>query len=84
MDAVNHPAHYNRGKIEVIDFIEDQRLGFHLGNAIKYICRSGAKADAVTDLKKAVWYINRKIAQYEEEAAVLDGKGEKGEKGGST
>ena len=31
---VNHPAHYTDGKIEVIDFIEDKKLGFHLGNAV--------------------------------------------------
>ena len=42
-DNVNHPAHYTDGKIEVIDFIEDKKLGFHLGNAVKYICRAGKK-----------------------------------------
>lgn len=42
-DAVDHPAHYNTGSIEVIDFIEDQRLGFHLGNVVKYICRAPHK-----------------------------------------
>ena len=30
-DPVNHPSHYTDGKIEVIDFIEDKKLGFHLG-----------------------------------------------------
>ena len=60
---VEHPAYYNTGNIEVIDFIEDQRLGFHLGNAVKYICRAGRKDSdkEVQDLKKAVWYINRYI-----------------------
>ena len=42
-DAVNHPSHYTRGKIEVIDFIEDQQLPYHLGNVIKYIARAGYK-----------------------------------------
>lgn len=54
---VDHPKHYNTGKIEVIDFIEDQKLNFALGNAVKYICRAGKKYDAKQDLKKAVWYI---------------------------
>ena len=62
-DAVNHPAHYTSGKIEVIDFIEDQQFPYHLGNAVKYISRAGKKDPAKTteDLKKAVWYINRYI-----------------------
>ena len=58
-EMVNHPAHYNVGKIEVIDFIEDQRLDFHLGNAVKYICRAPYKAKTVEDLRKAIWYIER-------------------------
>lgn len=62
-DTVNHPAHYTSGNIEVIDFIEDQKLDYHLGNAVKYISRAGKKdpAKIVEDLQKAVWYINRKI-----------------------
>lgn len=63
-DAVNHPAHYNTGKIEVIDFIEDQGLEYHEANAIKYITRAGKKNPdtRIEDLEKAVWYLNRKIA----------------------
>ena len=62
-DPVNHPSHYTSGKIEVIDFIEDQNLPFHLSNALKYICRAGKKDKdkTVEDLRKAVWYINRYI-----------------------
>jgi len=64
-DVVNHPPHYISGKIEVIDFIEDQNLGFHLGNAIKYICRAGKKVDSdeLIDLQKAEWYLKRYIAK---------------------
>lgn len=64
-DPVNHPSHYTDGKIEVIDFIEDKKLGFHLGNAIKYIARAGKKnpAKTVEDLQKAVWYIERYIEE---------------------
>ena len=62
-DPVNHPAHYTTGKIEVIDYIEDQKLPYHLGNAVKYISRAGKKDKdkTVEDLKKAVWYIERYI-----------------------
>lgn len=66
-DSVNHPSHYASGKIEVIDFIEDKELGFHLGNAIKYISRAGKKDPdkTIEDLKKAIWYINRQISVLE-------------------
>lgn len=62
-DNVNHPTHYTTGKIEVIDFIEDQKFPYHLGNAVKYISRAGKKdpTKTVEDLQKAVWYINRYI-----------------------
>ena len=62
-DPVNHPSHYTDGKIEVIDFIEDKQLGFHLGNAIKYISRAGKKNPdkTIEDLNKAIWYIERYI-----------------------
>lgn len=60
-DVINHPSHYTRGKIEVIDFIEDQQLPYHLGNVIKYIARAGHKGDKLEDLKKARWYLDRYI-----------------------
>lgn len=62
-DNVNHPAHYTDGNIEVIDFIEDKNLPYHLGNAVKYISRAGKKDPEKTaeDLRKAVWYLNRYI-----------------------
>ena len=60
-EAINHPHYYNDGKIEVIDFIEDKKLGFHLGNAVKYIARAGKKYKdkEAEDIKKAIWYLNR-------------------------
>ena len=76
-DNVNHPAHYTDGKIEVIDFIEDKKLGFHLGNAVKYICRAGKKdpEKTIEDLQKAEWYLHRYIqklqGQKETRAAEL-------------
>lgn len=62
-DNVNRPSHYTDGKIEVIDFIEDKKLNFHRGNAIKYIARAGKKHKnkEVEDLRKAIWYLEREI-----------------------
>ena len=67
-DPVNHPAHYTDGKIEVIDFILDKKLGFCLGNAVKYIARAGKKDESKTveDLRKAIWYLERRIKEVEE------------------
>ena len=71
-DTVNHPSHYTDGKIEVIDFIEDKKLGYHLGNAVKYISRAGKKdpTKKVEDLRKAAWYINREIERLTKEESV--------------
>lgn len=65
-DAVNRPSHYAEGrKYEPIDVIEDWGLGMHLGNATKYISRAGRKGEEVEDLKKARWYIDRRISMLE-------------------
>ena len=58
-DIVDHPAHYNSGKFEVIDIIEDWKLDFHCGNAIKYIGRHNYKGNPRKDIEKAVWYLQR-------------------------
>lgn len=60
-DKVNHPSHYQGKKFEVIDIIDDFNLNFNLGNAIKYILRSGKKEDKKKDLEKAIWYLQREI-----------------------
>ena len=60
-EMVNHPDHYQGNKFEVLDIIEDYELGFHLGNAIKYILRADNKGNRKQDLKKAIWYIQREI-----------------------
>ena len=64
-DPVNHPSHYTDGKIEVIDYIKDKGLGYCLGNAVKYISRAGKKdpEKEIEDLRKAAWYINRRIEE---------------------
>ena len=66
-DPVNHPKHYTDGRIEVIEYIEDKKLGFCLGNAIKYISRAGKKEKdkEIQDLRKAMWYIERRIYELE-------------------
>jgi len=61
-DLINKPKHYIDGrKIEPIDVIEDWELGFHLGNALKYISRAGRKDDVKQDINKAIWYLQRFI-----------------------
>lgn len=66
-DPVNHPKHYTDGGIETIDFIEAKRLGYHLGNVVKYICRAGKKGTnmGLQDLQKARWYLDRAIEKNE-------------------
>lgn len=60
-DAVDHPPHYNAhpSGVECIDVVE--HMGFNLGNAIKYVWRADLKGDAVEDLRKARWYLDREI-----------------------
>lgn len=70
-DPVNHPSHYTKGKIEVADFIADQKLNFDRGNAVKYVCRAGSKdpEKEIQDLEKAIWYINHEIKMLKGEDA---------------
>lgn len=72
-DAVNHPSHYTDGNIEVIEYIEDKKLDYCLGNAVKYISRAGKKdpAKEIEDLQKADWYINRRIRELEQKENVV-------------
>ena len=60
-EQVNHPQHYNAGKIEAIDVIEDWKLNFSLGCVVKYICRAEFKDSTIQDLEKASWYLTREI-----------------------
>jgi hypothetical protein len=72
-DEVNNPAHYTSGGIETIDYMRakaspEEFRGYLRLNALKYLSRAGLKGDAVTDLKKAAWYINRLIEELQEKA----------------
>lgn len=66
---VDHPSHYGgeTNTYEAIKVIEAWRLGFNLGNTIKYICRAGKKDQSklLQDLKKAKWYLDREISNLE-------------------
>lgn len=67
MSNVNHPAHYQAvPNIECIDVVE--HFSFNRGSALKYIWRAGHKGDAIEDLQKAAWYIEREIQRLEREA----------------
>lgn len=69
VDMINHPPHYQAGGLEAIEIIEAYGLGYHLGNAVKYILRAGRKngsaAGAIEDLKKANWYLKREHERME-------------------
>ena len=62
-DPVNHPAHYTGHPSGVECITVTEHMNFCLGNAMKYIWRAGEKGDALEDLKKARWYIDREIAR---------------------
>ena len=55
------PTYYKRGSSDVWDFIREQGLNFHLGNAIKYICRAGFKDSKIQDLEKAIHYLQNEL-----------------------
>lgn len=60
-DLVNHPPHYTAHPSGVECIQVTEHMNFCLGNAVKYIWRADLKNDAIEDLKKAVWYVNREI-----------------------
>lgn len=67
--TINHPKHYNShpSGVECITIVE--QFNFNIGNAIKYLWRSGLKTEnPVEDLKKALWYVQREINRIENEA----------------
>ena len=62
----NGPAYYKRGSTDVWDFIRDQGLNIHLGNAIKYICRAGYKENKIEDLEKAIHYLQNEVVHQQQ------------------
>jgi hypothetical protein len=67
-EQVNNPDHYQNDKFEVIEVIEAYKLGFNLGNCIKYVLRAGKKdpTKTIQDIEKAIWYLNREIKNIQE------------------
>lgn len=70
-DPVNSPSHYNAGKVETIDYIEQVAAHYYgaeaplVGNVIKYVSRAPLKGKKLEDLKKAQWYLNRLVSSLE-------------------
>ena len=69
-DLINSPSHYNQGRVEVIEVIEDSVKdaddavsGYLLGQTLKYLLRMWYKGDALQDAGKASWYLDRLIAR---------------------
>ena len=64
-EYIDHPQHYGGedNPYEVIKVVESLEMDFHLGNVFKYIARAGKKETdkELQDLKKALWYLDRKI-----------------------
>ena len=63
-ERVNHPSHYNHGKLESIDIMEDvfgidETRAFCKLNAFKYLVRAELKGSEVEDIDKALWYLNK-------------------------
>lgn len=71
-EKIAHPCHYQVGKIEPIEVINDWNLGFNLGNVIKYIARAGRKPDEtiLDDLRKARFYLDDCITRLEEDSEM--------------
>lgn len=62
-DPVNHPPHYTKHPSGVECITITEHMGFNVGNAVKYLWQADLKGDALEDLRKAAWYIDREIAR---------------------
>ena len=73
-EMVDNPEHYNQGSLETIEVIEaslggptsDKVKGYLTGNVIKYLSRCDYKGKLLEDLKKAQWYLNRLVTNFED------------------
>lgn len=82
MSQVNHPSHYGGESdpfeaIKVIEAWADKmppEVVFHLGNTIKYLSRCGKKENAIQDLEKARWYLDRAIQKLKNGSRTTKGK----------
>lgn len=73
--VINHPQRYGGDtQYECVKVLkawmsEEEYRGWLKGSAIKYLCRLGKKDDAVQELNKSAWYVNKLIESYKEEKA---------------
>ena len=67
-DPVDHPTHYTDHPSGVECITVTEHMNFNVGNAVKYLWRAGLKGDALEDLRKAAWYVNREIERLTREA----------------
>lgn len=68
-DNVNHPSHYETGKFECIEVMQEvfgtaAVMSFCKGNAFKYVYRMDRK-NGTEDAKKAIWYLNKYLELYD-------------------
>lgn len=70
LDLVNEPPHYKQhpSGVECIQVTEG--MNFCLGNAVKYIWRADLKGEAIQDLEKARWYLDREIERRKKRVEV--------------
>lgn len=69
-DVVNHPSHYETGKFECIEVMQealgyDAVRDFCICNAFKYLYRHKRK-NGYEDIKKAQWYLNKCVEMTED------------------
>jgi len=64
-DPINHPSHYTSHPSGVEAIVICEHMSFCVGNAVKYMFRHGLKTNAIEDLKKSRWYIDREISRLE-------------------
>lgn len=72
-DPVNHPKHYTSHPSGVECITITEHMGFNVGNAIKYLWRADEKGNALEDLRKAAWYVQREIERRQRPNAKLTG-----------
>lgn len=73
MSDPTNPAHYRAHPSGVECITVTEHMGFCVGNAVKYLWRAGLKGDALTDLRKARWYVDREISRLEAAESPADG-----------
>ena len=73
MTDPTNPAHYRAHPSGVECIAITEHMGFCVGNAVKYLWRAGLKGDALEDLRKARWYVDREISRLEAAESRADG-----------